>query len=159
MYGCNIHKLSLFHKRLKSQISQSGKDKADDVSARGSQQMPYSAYLYGDQALTRIHNLLCGNGQRVLVLGHSFDNCVIPFLALGVEYVDSIDRQGLIPKTRLYVHLSADYGTAVKVGQRHGRPVVYTVDSKRMQEDGYVFYRSVNGVWLTKEVPARYFKR
>jgi len=54
-------------------------------------QMPYSAYLYGDQALTRIHNLLCDNGQRVLVLGHSFDNCVIPFLALGVEYVDSID--------------------------------------------------------------------
>ena len=73
--------------------------------------------------------------------------------------MDSIDRQGLIPKTRLYVHLSADYGTAVKVGQRHGRPVVYTVDSKRMQEDGYVFYRSVNGVWLTKEVPARYLKR
>ena len=71
----------------------------------------------------------------------------------------SIDRQGLIPKTRLYVHLSADYGTAVKVGQRHGRPVVYTVDSKRMRKDGYVVYRSVNGVWLTKEVPARYLSR
>lgn len=81
------------------------------------------------------------------------------FHGTGEKYVGSIDRQGLIPKTRLYVHLSADYGTAVKVGQRHGRPVVYTVDSKRMQEDGYVFYRSVNGVWLTKEVPARYFKR
>ena len=81
------------------------------------------------------------------------------FHGTGEKYVGSIDRQGLIPKTRLYVHLSDDYGTAVKVGQRHGRPVVYTVDSKRMQEDGYVFYRSVNGVWLTKEVPARYFKR
>ena len=81
------------------------------------------------------------------------------FHGTGEKYVGSIDRQGLIPKTRLYVHLSDDYGTAVKVGQRHGRPVVYTVDSKRMQEDGYVFYRSVNGVWLTKEVPARYLKR
>ncbi len=83
----------------------------------------------------------------------------ILFHGTGENYVDSIDRQGLIPKTRLYVHLSADYGTAVKVGQRHGKPVVYTVDSKRMQEDGYVFYCSVNGVWLTKEVPARYLKR
>jgi putative RNA 2'-phosphotransferase len=25
-----------------------------------------------------------------------------------------------------------------------------------MAEDGYVFYRSVNGVWLTKEVPSKY---
>ena len=83
----------------------------------------------------------------------------ILFHGTGEKYAESIDRQGLIPKTRLYVHLSDDYGTAVKVGQRHGKPVVYTVDSKRMQEDGYVFYRSVYGVWLTKEVPARYLKR
>ena len=54
-------------------------------------QSPYAAYFYGDQALTRVHNELCENGRRVLVLGHSFDNCVLPFLALGVEYLDSID--------------------------------------------------------------------
>ena len=54
-------------------------------------QSPYSAYFYGDNALTRVHNELCENGKRVLVLGHSFDNCVLPFLALGVEYLDSID--------------------------------------------------------------------
>lgn len=52
---------------------------------------PYSAYFYGDRALTRVHNLLSGDGKRVLVLGHSFDNCVLPFLAVGVEFLDSID--------------------------------------------------------------------
>jgi putative RNA 2'-phosphotransferase len=26
-----------------------------------------------------------------------------------------------------------------------------------MAEDGYIFYRAVNGVWLTKEVPVKYF--
>lgn len=54
-------------------------------------QSPYSAYFYGDNALTRVHNELRSDGKRVLVLGHSFDNCVLPPLALGVEYLDSID--------------------------------------------------------------------
>ena len=73
--------------------------------------------------------------------------------------MESIDRQGLIPKSRLYVHLSADIDTAVKVGQRHGRPVVYTVDCRSMTADGYRFFQSANQVWLTKEVPAKYLKK
>ena len=77
----------------------------------------------------------------------------------GQKYVDSIDKIGLIPKSRLYVHLSGDIDTAVKVGSRHGKPVVYRVASGRMEEDGYVFYRSVNGVWLVKEVPVNYLEK
>ena len=77
----------------------------------------------------------------------------------GQKYVESIDQTGLIPKSRLYVHLSADYDTAVKVGSRHGKPVVYEVDTKAMIEDGIAFYLSVNGVWLTKEVPVKYLKK
>lgn len=77
----------------------------------------------------------------------------------GEKYVASIDVRGLLPKSRLYVHLSADVDTAVRVGSRHGRPVVYRVDSGRMQADGYLFYRSRNGVWLTKQVPAEYLDR
>ena len=74
----------------------------------------------------------------------------------GEKYVSSILQQGLIPKSRLYVHLSADEETAVKVGSRHGKPVVFTVDSGRMHRDGYRFFLSVNGVWLTKAVPMGY---
>ena len=74
----------------------------------------------------------------------------------GEKYVESINRIGLIPKSRLYVHLSKDYEIAKTVGSRHGKPVVYRVNAKQMAEDGFPFYLSVNGVWLTKEVTVRY---
>ena len=35
------------------------------------------------------------------------------------KYVSSIEAHGLLPQSRLYVHLTDDYGTAIKVGQRH----------------------------------------
>lgn len=77
----------------------------------------------------------------------------------GEKYICHIDEQGLIPKSRLYVHLSADYDTAVKVGKRHGTPVVYKVAADKMQEEGFKFYLSVNGVWLTKQVPISYLSK
>ena len=77
----------------------------------------------------------------------------------GEKYVSSIDRHGLIPKTRLYVHLSGDYETAVKVGSRHGKPVVYRILAGQMADAGITFYRSVNGVWLTKRVPREYMEK
>ena len=77
----------------------------------------------------------------------------------GEKYVPSIDSQGLIPKSRLYVHLSSDLETARKVGSRHGKPVIYEIDCKKMSADGYKFFESVNHVWLTKEVPVRYMRK
>ena len=77
----------------------------------------------------------------------------------GEKYVVSIDAQGLIPKSRLYVHLSSDRETARKVGSRHGRPVIYDIDCRQMAADGYRFFESANHVWLTKEVPVRYLKK
>ena len=76
----------------------------------------------------------------------------------GEKYRESIEKKGLIPKSRLYVHLSADYETAVSVGSRHGRPVVYRVLTEKMIHDGYKFFVSANGVWLTKEVPVKYLE-
>lgn len=77
----------------------------------------------------------------------------------GEKYSASIDEQGLIPKSRLYVHLSKDEETATKVGLRHGKLVMYKVHSREMQKDGYKFYLSKNGVWLTKEVPVKYLEK
>ena len=74
----------------------------------------------------------------------------------GEKYVESIDVQGLISKSRLYVHLSKDVDTAIKVGKRHGKPVLYKVRALDMYNDGFRFYLSKNGVWLTKEVPVEY---
>ena len=73
--------------------------------------------------------------------------------------VAGIEREGLKHMSRLYVHLSPDMETAKKVGSRHGKLVIYKVASGRMHGDGYVFYRSVNGVWLTEAVPTEYLER
>lgn len=75
------------------------------------------------------------------------------------KYVESIDQYGLISKSRLYVHLSETIETATKVGARHGKPVIYTVDTEKMTADGYKFYLSANGIWLTKCVPIAYLKK
>ena len=74
----------------------------------------------------------------------------------GRKYVDSIMKDGLIPKSRLYVHLSDNYNTAINVGVRHGEPVVLCIWAGDMYRDGYKFYRSKNGVWLVKHVPVEY---
>ncbi|MBR6164788.1 MAG: RNA 2'-phosphotransferase [Clostridia bacterium] len=75
------------------------------------------------------------------------------------RFAASIEKQGLLRGERQYVHLSADAETAVKVGRRHGKPVVYTVNAAQMNRDGYAFYLSANGVWLTEAVPAEYLKK
>ena len=77
----------------------------------------------------------------------------------GMKYCNSIDRDGLIPKSRLYVHLSKDIDTAINVGSRHGEPVVYKIKAIEMYNDGCKFYLSANGVWLTKEVPIIYLEK
>lgn len=74
----------------------------------------------------------------------------------GEKYEQDIIRDGLIPKSRLYVHLSSDTQTAITVGKRHGNVVLFRVDALKMYEDGYKFYLSKNGVWLTKCVPTSY---
>lgn len=74
----------------------------------------------------------------------------------GEKYVSSIDKQGLIPKSRLYVHLSSDEETAINVGKRHGKAVLYKIKSKEMWQNGFEFFLSKNTVWLTKEVPVMF---
>lgn len=76
----------------------------------------------------------------------------------GIKSVKAIQEQGLLPMERLYVHLSTDVETATNVGKRHGTPVIFKVNAEQMQKDSYDFFQSVNGVWLTKEVPAKYLE-
>lgn len=74
------------------------------------------------------------------------------------KYVKSINQDGLIPKSRLYVHLSKDIKTAENVGKRHGKEIIYRINSGRMYRNGYKFYLSENGIWLTKEAPVKYLE-
>jgi putative RNA 2'-phosphotransferase len=66
--------------------------------------------------------------------------------------------EGLRPGQRQKVHLSADVETALKVGRRHGRPVVLEIDAARLHDSGHPFWLAENGVWLTDRVPPDCFR-
>ena len=68
----------------------------------------------------------------------------------------SIEKEGLRPMNRLYVHLSTDIDTAWQVAKRRKSAdgyVIYRIDTEAMIKNGCKFYQAENGVWLTKIVP------
>lgn len=73
--------------------------------------------------------------------------------------VQSILTTGIDKRSRQHVHLSSDRATAQQVGQRHGKPSMLLVDAERMFNDGFEFFLSDNGVWLTDHVPVAYLHR
>lgn len=103
--------------------------------------------------------------MRVRALyGHSVD--VYPDLQVGIppetlyhgtslDRLDNILKEGLKPMSRKFVHLSADIDTALKVGMRHGTPVVFKLNAQRMAENGNVFYLSrstKSEIWVVESV-------
>lgn len=75
------------------------------------------------------------------------------------RFIASIMEEGLMKGKRHHVHLSRDVETARKVGSRRGKPVVLQVDAAKMHGEGFKFWVSVNGVWLTDAVPALFLAR
>jgi putative RNA 2'-phosphotransferase len=76
----------------------------------------------------------------------------------GNKSVISILQSGLEKRNRNHVHLSTEKETAVQVGSRHGKPVVFEVLAEQMHQHQFKFYLSDNGVWLTDFVPPSYLK-
>lgn len=74
------------------------------------------------------------------------------------EVAPEILKTGLEKRARHHVHLSLDIETAIKVGQRHGKPFVLEVLSGEMATEGHEFYLSDNGVWLTDHVPPKFLR-
>ena len=75
------------------------------------------------------------------------------------RFLASIMAEGLKKGKRHHVHLSKDTETARKVGARRGKPIILQVDARKMHGQGFKFFLSVNGVWLTESVPADYLTR
>ncbi len=74
----------------------------------------------------------------------------------ATRFLSAISTEGLDRRERHHVHLSADKETALKVGQRHGAPVILVVRAGDMHRAGRQFFLSENGVWLTDYVPVDY---
>jgi putative RNA 2'-phosphotransferase len=80
------------------------------------------------------------------------------FHGTGETSLAAIRTEGLKAGQRQHVHLSPDKDTAIRVGRRHGRPVVLRIAAGRMRESGHVFFLSTNGVWLTEAVPVQFIE-
>ena len=78
--------------------------------------------------------------------------CIGMLFAIVAGFMTYISIDTLLP-------LSKDYDTAVTVGSRHGKPVIYKVKAGEMAKDGYEFFLSANKVWLTKSVPVKYLEK
>ena len=100
--------------------------------------------------------------------GHSIDInlALIPqqppeFLYHGTAQsnIDSIFEKGIEKRNRQHVHLSQDIETATKVGMRHGKPIILTINTEKMFDDGIEFYLSENNVWLTDFVDIKYISQ
>ncbi len=121
-----------------------------------------------------IRSVVEGSGKRRFELregkvratyGHSFP------VELGLESVEppsplyhgtardlaeTILREGLKPRGRQYVHLSASVEEAAAVGKRRDpAPTVLVVDSKAAHASGVLFYSS-GPLFLAKEIPPKF---
>lgn len=74
------------------------------------------------------------------------------------KYLDSIKLNGIQKQKRQHVHLSFDKETATKVGQRHGKPIILKINTKKMYKDKVPFYLSANNVWLVDQVLPEYIE-
>ncbi|AUC15158.1 RNA 2'-phosphotransferase [Tenacibaculum sp. SZ-18] len=100
--------------------------------------------------------------------GHSIKNVNLEFEAIEPpenlyhgtveKFLESIKTNGLQKMNRQHVHLSEDVITATKVGSRRGKPIILVINSGWMFREGYEFYKSKNGVWLTDQVPSKFIQ-
>lgn len=68
---------------------------------------PYAAYNYGDRAVIRIENLDANvPAKKVLVIHDSFADAVIPFMALGIKSIESIDLRYFTGSLENYIDTS-----------------------------------------------------
>ena len=74
------------------------------------------------------------------------------------HFLESIRKDGLNKGGRHDVHLSESTHTAGAVGQRHGKLALLKVKAGEMHRAGFVFQKTPNGVWLTREVPAEFLE-
>lgn len=108
-----------------------------------------------DETGTRIRANQGHSVQVDLQLEHTKPPAVL-YHGTGHGSVGAIWASGLLKMSRHHVHLSPDPETARKVGSRHGRPVIFTVDTAAMQQAGFEFFCSENGVWLVDHVLPQY---
>lgn len=107
------------------------------------------------------------NGKICALYGHSIPGIIkhreaIPPAVLyhgtAHRFMPSIEKLGLLPMQRQFVHLSTDIPMAKEVGSRHdNNPVILKIDTVAARKAGIKFYVGNDEVWLCDELPAKFF--
>jgi putative RNA 2'-phosphotransferase len=107
----------------------------------------------------------CPDGKKIRCLqGHSLPHVQLDFKQVVPKsklYHGSSEESLLLIKRERYikgmsrnlVHLSADIKTAISVGRRHGKPIVYEINTEKLNKLGHQFYISENGIYLSEDIP------
>lgn len=73
------------------------------------------------------------------------------------RFLESIQKNGLTPMQRQYVHLSEDEETAYEVGERRDdKPVMLKVKARLAWAEGISFYMGNENIWLSDTIPSQY---
>ena len=113
-------------------------------------------------AIDEVNNMIRANQGHSLKINLGLEPIQPPkvlFHGTAQRFLESIFENGLEKRNRHHVHLSADKVTATSVGQRHGKPIILEIKALEMHQDGFQFFVSENGVWLTDKVPCKYFNK
>jgi putative RNA 2'-phosphotransferase len=111
---------------------------------------------------------IAGNRIRALY-GHSLPGklqktAAVPpetlYHGTSPEVLPIIEREGLKPMNRQYVHLSVDHETANLVGRRKTHfPVILAIDSEKANRQGVHFYSGNERVWLADSIPPEFITK
>ena len=67
---------------------------------------PYAAYNHADRPLIKIKNMLSCCEKKLLIVHNSFFNCVIPFLAMNIREIDSLDMRHFNGSLKTYINIT-----------------------------------------------------
>ena len=70
--------------------------------------------------------------------------------------IERIMLKGLEPVDRNHVYLSEDTASLIDENERSGETIVLKIFAGAMYRDGFHFYQTPGGEWITNKVPNRY---
>jgi putative RNA 2'-phosphotransferase len=105
-----------------------------------------------------LSNIRASQGHSIPV--NLYDSVSIPpdilYHGTSINTIPLILKEGIKKMKRHHVHLSDNIETAYNVGRRKGEVKLLKVAALNMHNDGLIFYKSDNDVWLTDIVPPLY---
>ncbi|EDO1128412.1 RNA 2'-phosphotransferase [Listeria innocua] len=117
-----------------------------------------------DDSEKRRHEI--SDGRIRAFYGHSIPMKIVKEEAIPPEFLyhgtahnflSEIEKKGLVPMSRQYVHLSEDIETANLVGKRKDKnPIILEVSALEARNEGVNFYYGNEKVWLADAIPSKF---